>query len=331
MRPDASNSPRQAPEVSVIIVNWRSTDYLRNCLASLYATSGSLDLEVIVIDSASFDGCDRMLEQHYPQVRFIQSHENLGFACANNLAFQSSHGRHVLFLNPDTEVIAGAVQLMLASIQQVPTPGVIGCRLLNSDGSIQTSCIQAFPTIINQLLDSEPLRHRFPRSRLWGTTALLEESFRPCTVEAISGACMMLRRDTFARLGEFSTDYFMYSEDIDLCRKACDAGLNNYYVSEAVVVHHGGGSSSKHPMGAFAARMTFQARWIYFRKFRSRSYAALYRCCVVPFAFGRIVAANLLMAAAQGERRVQLRSTARKWRAILAWAVQLSAATPRRA
>ena len=178
-----------------------------------------LEFEIIVIDSASFDGCAEMLRKEFPQVRFIQSQENLGFAKSNNLAFRSATGESVLFLNPDTEIVGPAINVLHSALKMLPDAGVVGGRLLNSDGTVQTSCVQAFPTILNQLLNAESLRRRFPRSRLWGMAPLFDAGTKPKLVEAISGACVMLPRLLLEKIGVFSKDYFMYSEDIDLSYK----------------------------------------------------------------------------------------------------------------
>src|SRR5271165_5655937 len=141
-------------DLSIIIVNWKSVDFLRGCLASIFSPGSSLSLEVVVVDNASYDGCEEMLSREFPQVRFIQSRENIGFARACNLGFRNSTGRVVLFLNPDTKVLGNALSSMVDGLESQSHAGAIGCKLLNGDGSLQTSCIQSFPTILNQALDN---------------------------------------------------------------------------------------------------------------------------------------------------------------------------------
>src|SRR5215467_7472730 len=119
-------------DVSVILVNWNSADLLRQCLASVFRLTSSVSLEVIVVDNASYDGADKMLQKNFPQVRFIQSSENFGFARANNLAFQSSTGRNVLFLNPDTVILGSAIAVMSATLDDCPEAGAVGCKILNA-------------------------------------------------------------------------------------------------------------------------------------------------------------------------------------------------------
>ncbi len=310
-------------ELSIIIVNWNSKDYLRKCLASVLAETRDLQFEIIVIDSASHDGCDRMLREEFPQVRFLQSTANLGFARANNHAYSVSKGKFVLFLNPDTELRGPAIQLMCEQLRTLPAAGAIGCKLLNSDGSIQTSCIQSFPTILNQLLDTELLRRRFPRSALWGMAALYGDGRRAQEVDAISGACVMLKRSVFEAAGRFSQDYFMYAEDIDLSYKVKQAGYKNYYVPEATVIHHGG-SSVAQAASNFSVVMMREAIWRFLQKFRGRLYGAAYRVAMLASALGRLLALALVSLWRLISRRAATdEASTRKWRAVLRWSLNL--------
>jgi N-acetylglucosaminyl-diphospho-decaprenol L-rhamnosyltransferase len=311
-------------DLSIIIVNWNSREYLKKCLASILAETHGIDFEIIVIDSASFDGCGEMLQQDYPQVRFIQSQENLGFSGANNLAFRRSRGKVVLFLNPDTELRGPAINLLIDQFKSLPEAGAIGGKLLNTDGSIQTSCIQSFPTILNQLLNADALRRLFPRSRLWGTSALFDQSDVPSDVDAISGACLMISRSLFEQVGLFSTDYFMYSEDVDLCFEIRKAGMKNYYVPAAVIVHHGGTSSGQTEVSTFSSVMLIESRWRFFRKTRSLGYGRLYRCSVFAVSLVRITIATFLSVGGNfANTGSRWRIAARAWNARLRWSLGL--------
>jgi len=310
-------------ELSIIIVNWNSSGYLRACLASLFAATLPPGTEVIVVDNASDDGCGKLIEGEFPAVRFIQSAENLGFGRANNLGFQHSSGRALLFLNPDTEIDGPAVRVLLDALQRLPRAGAVGCRLVNGDRSLQTSCIQSFPTILNQVLDSELLRRRFSRSSLWGIDSLFRAGSEPAEVEAIEGACIMMRREVFQGIGMFSPGYFMYTEDIDLCYKARKQGWDNYYIPEATIVHFGDGSV-RNARTNFAVVMGVESLWRFFGTHRGAVYAGLYRAALFCAATGRLA----LLAAAGAWRRASPSAAARrgaaaKWIAILRWTVGL--------
>jgi N-acetylglucosaminyl-diphospho-decaprenol L-rhamnosyltransferase len=306
-------------DISIIIVNWNSVAYLQACVRSVYQHTRGLHFEILVVDSASFDGCGEMLAREYPQVRFIQSDKNLGFARSNNLAARSAEGRFLLFLNPDTELREPALDKLLAAAGALPDAGVLGARLLNSDGTLQTSCLQAFPTVANQVLDAELLRQWFPRSRVWGTAALYAESLDPCRVEGVSGACLMTPRAVFDQVGGFCEDYFMYYEDMDYCLKVRRAGRNNYYVPTAVVVHHGGKSSGGEYSRSASVVMA-ESGWRFFRAHHGWGHAVLFRVCMAAKAVSRV---GLLMGmrclVPSARRREQARAALGKWVSVLRW------------
>lgn len=312
-------------DLSIIIVNWNSKEYLRNCIASILATTRGIEFEIVVIDNASFDGCDQMLRQYYPQVRFIQSNHNLGFAKANNAAFRESCGRYILFLNPDTELVAPAVNIMFDYLQRLPNAGAVNCKLLNADKTIQTSCIQSFPTILNQLLDSELLRAFRPKSPLWGMAPLFGAENGPEEVEALSGACLMLKRTLFEQVGLFSEDYFMYAEDIDLCYRIRQAGYKNYYVPNTTVVHLGGGSMQKGPSD-FSVVIMHESVWRFMRKTRGKLYGLAYRASTLISAIGRMALLVIVLPLHLIQRgRESWNASLRKWKAILAWSLGIEA------
>jgi len=310
-------------ELSIIIVNWNSRDFLQKCIASILDAKIKSRHEIIVIDSGSFDGSCEMVKQCYPQVKFIQSEVNLGFAKANNAAFKASSGSHVLFLNPDTEVINSALDIMFEQVQKLPKAGAIGCKHLNADGSVQTDCIQSFPTILNQLLNSEFLMVLFPNSRLWGMASLFGTTTGPTEVDVISGACIMMKRSVFERIGQFSEDYFLYAEDLDLCYKAGQAGYKNYYVPDATIFHFGGRSTQQRPSD-FAVVLMRVSVWRFLRKTRGEMYGSGYRCSMLISAMGRVFCLLVLLPIylIRGSFSAW-KASLRKWWAISSWSVGL--------
>lgn len=310
-------------DLSIIIVNWNSSVYLEKCLDSVYANTPALGFEVIVVDNASFDGCETMLARKFPDVKFVQSRTNLGFSGANNLGLTEASGGILLFLNPDTEVVGSALSEMIAALERTREAGVIGALLLNSDGSVQTSCIQRFPTVWNQMIDAEFLRNAFPALSVWGTRPLLQKQQAPVPVDVISGACMMMRRSVFEQVGLFSPNYFMYSEDVDLCFKVRQVGLSNYYVDDAVVVHHGGASTSGTGQSHFSAVVMREALSRFFALRHGRLYAAAFRGTVVVSAIIRcaLLLGSLLLVPRRGNGH---RDALSRWIAVLGWGVGLN-------
>ena len=281
--PDRPEVP--SVRLSVVIVNWNSAAYVRGSINSIYEFTKGLPLEIIVIDNASFDGCGEMLAREFPKVVYLQSQENLGFAKANNLAAAHAHGGVLLFLNPDTLLSGPAIEVLYKHLFSMPNAGAVGARLLNRDGSVQTSCVQSFPTILNQALDSEFLHRVFPNWSIWGTAPLL--ATKPVPAQAVSGACVMVKREVFDQIGGFSNVYFMYGEDLDLCFKVRKAGRFVYHVPEATFVHFGGGSSRT--ISNFSHVMMRESVWLFFHYNYGPASAFTYRVSMAAVSIPRII------------------------------------------
>ncbi len=247
-------------QLTAIVVNWNVRDLLRTCLTSLDLE----DSEIIVVDNASSDGSVEMLQAEFPEVRVIANPENRGFGAANNQALALASGRYVLFLNPDTEVRPGAIQRLLAFIDQRPQVGCVGPRLLNADGSVQPSR-RSFPRLATFLVESTMLQRylaglgsvkRFYRQQ--------HSDDEPQPVDWLVGACLLVRRSVLDEVGGFDERFFMYSEEMDLCYRLRQAGYEVWYVPEAEVVHLEGASSRQ---DLFRRNVNFhESRYRFFAK-----------------------------------------------------------------
>jgi GT2 family glycosyltransferase len=305
-------------ELSIICVNWNSVDYLRDCIASIYEYTRGISFEIIVVDNASPDGGVECLKDQFPEITIIKSQKNLGFAGANNLGFRHSAGSYVLFLNPDTKLIAPSLSVMLESIKSLHDAGIVGCKLLNTDLSVQLTSVQTLPTIVNQVLDIEFLQLRWPHCRLWDISPLFSTDTNPIKVEVISGACMLLKKEVFEQVGMFSEDYFMYAEDLDLNYKVQRAGFTNYYVGGTSIIHHAGGSSSRQKVNHWATVMKYRALLRYIRKTHGPFYALIFRVAMTIAAVARlfIIAVISIFGNALGKRETR-HSVFAKWSTIL--------------
>ena len=311
-------------ELSIIIVNWRSVEFLQKCLATIYATTREIEFEVIVVDNASFDGAAEMASRVFPQVRFVQSQKNIGFAGANNLGFRHSAGENLLLLNPDTEIVGDAIPNMLSVLRANPDAGIVGCKLLNSDGTIQRSCVQRFPSILNQAVDADYLRTKFPGLAIWGTQKLTESNAAPAPVEVISGACLLIRRSIYEELGGLSSDYFMYAEDVDLCYRSAQLGWKAYYTGQAQVIHHGGRSSDSATRNNFAAILMRESLVKYMQNTRGNFYALAYKVTTGIVALFRWILLSFVWVMMLGRKKSQWLSLSRaKWGKIFRWAIGL--------
>jgi GT2 family glycosyltransferase len=305
-------------DLSIIYVNWNSLDYLRESIASVIEQTHSVAYEIIVVDNASPEPGVDLLKQTFPDVKIIHSENNLGFAGANNLGFRHSTGEFVLFLNPDTKLMAPSIDLLIARHKSLPDAGIVGCKLLNTDLSVQLSSIQTYPTILNQAMDAEYLRLRWPECPLWKIAPLFSEKVSLMKVEIIPGACMLLRRSVFERIGLFSEEYFMYAEDLDLNYKVKAAGLTNYYVGETAIIHHGGTSSSRQRVSHWATIMKYRAMVQLFRKTRGGVYALGYRLAMGAVATGRLMLLGLMSLLGNlVSDRESLNYSREKWKTVL--------------
>lgn len=311
-------------DLSIIFVNWNAVDYLRACITSIYENTKGIGLEIIVVDNASPAGDVDTLKESFPQITIIKSPENLGFAKANNLGFKYSTGALVLILNPDTKLVGPAINFLVDEMKKRPDAGIIGGRHVSPDLTVQTNSIQKFPTILNQVLNIEYLRLRWPHFGLWDIAPLFSSSREPVQVEVISGACMLLRREVFEQLGGFSEDYFIYAEDLDLNVKVARRGLKNYYVPQATIIHYGGKSTSQQKVSQWATVMKFRAMGHFFVKNHGRNYAAIYRAAMGACALLRVVL--MALGCPFGvllRKKDKLRSALDKWTVVLKWACGL--------
>lgn len=314
------------PDVSIIYVNWNSLDYLCESIKSVYEHTNN-GFEIVVVDNASPEGGVQSLRDEFPDVRIIESETNIGFAGANNLGFRHSIAEYVLFLNPDTQLISPSIDLMLSHIKELPDAGILGCKLLNTDRSVQLSSIQTYPTILNQAVDAEYLRLRWPECPLWRIGPLFSDDVTLMRVDVIPGACMLLRRAVFEQVGMFSEDYFMYAEDLDLNYKVRAAGFANYYSGDTAIIHHGGRSSARQKVSQWATIMKYRAMLKLFRKTHGEVYAAGYRVVMGIIAVLRLTLLTLVSMLGRFVSDAEsLRFSIDKWKAVLRWAIGRDAA-----
>jgi len=236
------------PDLSVCIVNWNTRQDLEEALRSVSASDPELDLEVIVVDNASRDGSAAMVRQSFPRVTLIESPENLGFARAYNRAASAASGRYLLILNPDTVVQPGALGRLVAFMDSHPDAAAAGPCLLNSDGSLQFSC-RRFPRAMVGVLRNTILGRLAPRNRFTRDYLMQDWDHRSTRhVDWVSGAAICIRREAWEQVGGFDEGYYMYSEDMDWCLRAEQAGWKVYYLPDAVIVHRIGRSSDQRPL-----------------------------------------------------------------------------------
>ena len=254
--------------LSIIIVNWNTREMLAQCLHSVVAQT---DAEIIVVDNASSDGSVEMVRQQFPTVRLLANRENVGFARANNQAIQQSTREFLLLLNSDTVVHERALERLVVFLSQRPAVGAVGARLLNGDGSLQSSC-RPMLTPAREFWRLLFLEKLYPIANydqhLWDTVT-------PRQVDTLKGACLLLRRTALDQVGLLDEQYFMYTEETDICYRLSQAGWQLWYLPTAVVTHFGEAASNQ-----VADRMYLQlyrSKVQFYRKFGGRNRARLFK------------------------------------------------------
>lgn len=275
-------------DISIIIVNWNTADLTIQCLESLYQNPPQADFDVWLVDNASHDDSVVRIREHFPQVHLIESPENLGFGRANNLAIQQSSGRYVELLNSDTIVLPGAMQMLYNFMESHPEACASGSLYYNPDYSLQSSCAP-FPTLLREfwrllLLDS------FMSVGTYNMRGWRQDQSRK--VDILQGASLFLRRSALEQVGTFDPDYFMYTEEFDLCYRLAQAGWSLYWVPQSRIVHYGGQSTRQVATQMFL--YLYLTKVMFFRKNYGPFAARTYKSILALTSLTRLVAAPIL-------------------------------------
>jgi len=273
-----STSREEMIDLSVIIVSWNVKDLLRQCLESIFAETRNIALEVWVIDNASSDGTSAMVKREFPNVYLIANSENLGFARASNQGIRLSRGRYILLLNPDTIVQDGALDKMVAFLDSHPAVGALGCKILDSRGQVDPRGARRLPTLLTELGSHTKLAIFWPYNRFFGSYLCNSKNSNVLAVEALSGACMMVRSEVAKIVGVLDEMFHMYGEDIDWCYRIRQAGWIICYYPSATIVHFGGQSSRLRPIEMALQELDSTNR--FFWKHYGAAYAAIHRSMI---------------------------------------------------
>jgi N-acetylglucosaminyl-diphospho-decaprenol L-rhamnosyltransferase len=311
--PDAMGDPL----VSVVVVSWNTQSLLRECLASALVAAEELGrgVEVIVVDNASHDGSADMVESEFPTVRVIRNRTNAGFAAATNQGLRQSRGRYQLLLNPDTKASAAFLRILVEFLEGRPEAGAVGPRIVGKDGELQVSCFP-LPTVGRELWRLHHL------DRLYALAAYPQDvagSHTPQRVESVQGSCMLLRREALQQIGLLDERFFIYTEEIDLCRRLVDGGWTIYWVPQANIVHYGAASTAQ--VGARMFLELYRSKVQYFRKHGGITGALAYKAVLLTATLPRVLLSPVMLALVPS-RREACRGTLRNYVALL---VQLPA------
>lgn len=281
-----------APVVSAIIVTWNGKRYALECLASLRQNTGTVPVEVIVVDNNSSDGTPDEIRRQFPTVTLICNDANLGFARANNIGLAAARGRYLCLVNSDVVVPTGCIENMLSFMDQNAGIGMLGPKMLAPGGGIGQS-VMRLPTVWNTLCCSLGLHTLFPKSKLFGGFLMNGYPYDSIDdVEVLTGWFWMVRRQPLAQVGGLDEQFFMYGEDIDWSYRFRKAGWRVVFYPESEALHYGAASSAQAPT-RFYVEMR-RANLQYFRKHHGRLGGMGYKTAVLVHELVRLAGHGIL-------------------------------------
>lgn len=287
-------------DLSIIIVSWNTAELLTKCLEAVFTYPPDCTFEVLVVDNASSDSTVQTVKNQFSQVKLIQNQENIGFAPANNQAIRQSSGRYVLLLNPDTEVKPHALERLVQYLETHATVGAVGPLTLNPDGTLQTSCYPR-PTLFREFWRLFHLDDLYPygsyRMSAWNHN-------EPRQTDALLGACLLVRRQILNEVGLLDEDYFIFSEEIDLCYRIQKAGWTLFWVPQAQIIHYGG-QSTKQVASEMFLRL-YEGKVIYFQKHYSWLTVQGYKLVLLMASLLRFLFSPLALLKKSPQRQRQL-------------------------
>lgn len=289
-------------DLSIIIVSWNVRDLLEKCLKSVFEQTRNISFGVFVVDNASTDGTSEMVLEKFPQINLIRNSRNLGFAAANNMAIRQILGQvdvilsmskpdvtlrqaqgdsashsstlkapeFILLLNPDVEILDGAIEKMVDFMRAHPEAGIAGPKLLNPDKTLQAS-VRRFPTLLDQILILAKIPHLWPNlgplKRYYARDfdySLVSE------VDQVMGAFFIVRREVFEHIGLLDENFYLWFEEVDFCRRAKEAGYKVMYNPEAEVIHYGGQSFRQQSIWIKQWKLLKSMVWYFWKQYKNR-------------------------------------------------------------
>lgn len=305
LAPPAEPAVAAAPTLAIVIVSFNTRALLAACLDSIRASQITLPMRVVVVDNASDDGTPAMLARDYPWVETILSPRNGGYPYANNLALreliaavppeQDRQHAYLLLLNPDTTLAPEALVRMVDFLEARPLAGAAGPKVVLADGRLDLACRRLFPTPRRALFRLLGLSRLFPRSRLLaGYNLTYLDPDAVTEVDAVTGACMLVRLAAIDQAGLLDEDFFMYGEDLDWAFRIKQHGWRIYYAPVTTVLHHKGAASRQRSGRSIIA--FYRAMAIFHGKHYAKGLPAIANAAIVAGIALRAAAALLVNA-----------------------------------
>lgn len=274
-------------DLSILIVNWNTKYYLKQCLDSIFRSVDGITFEVIVVDNNSSDGSAEMVNLEFKQVTLVKNSTNFGFNKANNQAILLAKGTFVLILNPDTIVMENALSRMVRFMRDNQDSAALGCRILNQDGSIH-KYFRKIP-----VLGKEILRLILPERFTLDEAKTEDRDYEHVhEINVLSGCCMMIRKRVFEIIGMLDERFFMYGDDVDLSYQITRNKMKIFYIPDASIMHFMKGSSRQ--CKADMSVEAFKSMGKLLNKLYGNPQRVIYECCAVVISALKVVYYRLI-------------------------------------
>jgi GT2 family glycosyltransferase len=271
-------------DISICIVSLNCWNVLKDCLDSLQLSKPHVDFEIIVVDNNSNDDTPELIKKFFPDIFVIKNKINVGFTKATNQAIEMGKGKYILWLNPDTIVRKDSLSKLAHFLEMKPRAGIVGPKVLNADGTFQPQCKRGIPTPVAYISYGLKLDRLFPNNPYLGQyllTYLAED--RTAQVNAVSGSCLLARREVWLDIGPLDESIFAYGEDIDWCMRAREKGWEVWYYPESQIIHLKG-QGGAHFKPFYKIRAMHESFWIIYCKHLRKNYSwpmtLLFKICI---------------------------------------------------
>ncbi|MCX5694944.1 MAG: glycosyltransferase family 2 protein [Candidatus Omnitrophica bacterium] len=294
-------------DLSIIIVNYNTTELTENCINSVILNTHGIEYEIILVDNSSKDGSCAYLKEVFPNIQIIANSGNLGFAKANNQGIRLAKGRNILLLNSDTIVLDDCLKKVLEFAETRHDVGVVGCKILNKDGSLQYSCYHS-PGFLSELVFFtkdiikgfwDPIAY-YKYMKYWNHNSIK-------VVDCISGCFMMIKKEVFSQVEHLDEKYFMYYEDSDFCRRVKDSGLKVLYYPNSQIIHLQGLSGDKTSFSTL--KQCFDSAYFFINKHYGRFASKVFRSlCVLIWKIEQLIFSFFMINKKCAQKAKMLRS-----------------------
>lgn len=272
-------------DLSIIIVNWNSWDYLQKCIMSIKENTDELKYEIIVVDNCSSDNSVENISSKFPDVILIKNKNNVGFPTANNQAFTIARGQYFLMLNPDTLVKNNTLYQSLRVLKNDDSIGCIGVKTLKGNGEILLSCARSFPSMRSKFWEISYINIIFKKWKFFATSDMgYWDHNNSCDVDLLHGGYMMFPISIYRKIGGLDEKIPMFYEDMEYCCRIKKAGFRIYYLADVEIVHFVGVSSSKADQ-KWIISLYCEAYYLYFLKYGGGSQTALFYALMILLCF----------------------------------------------